>query len=102
MTQEIHVGDIGTSFELQLKDGATIIDVSGATSAVIVFYKPNKSVVAKNASLVTDGTDGKIAYVTQSGDLDTSGTWKLQAEITLPSGSWHSDIHSFTVAANLR
>ncbi len=105
--EEIHVGDIGTSFEITLYDDSAVVDVSGATSKEILFKKPTVDgvegdTVTKTADFTTDGTDGSVKYVTvDANDLDVAGTWKIQAKVTLPGGTWSSNIDSFKVYANL-
>lgn len=103
---EIHQGDIGTVFELTLYDDTVIVDVSTATTKEVIFQKPTVNgvagaVVTKTAQFKTDGTDGIIQYTTILDDLDTVGNWKVQAKVTLPSGTWRSDISKFRVHKNL-
>jgi hypothetical protein len=101
MTAEIHVGDIGTVFEATIMDGKEIVSVSGAITKKLIFRKTDLTVIEKDAEYVSNGLDGKIKYTTVSGDLDQKGVWKFQGFVQLPSGSWHSDIHNFTVSDNL-
>jgi hypothetical protein len=68
---EVHVGDVGTVFRLTLSDGSTIVDASGATTKEILFRKPSGAVVTKSAAFTTDGTDGKIEYVTAAEPVRT-------------------------------
>lgn len=98
---EIHKDDIGTVFTLTVKDGSTVVNVASASSKVIKFRKQSGTILSKTAEFVTDGTDGKIKYTTIAGDLDESGPWTFQAVLTFASGTWSSDIHKFTVHANL-
>ena len=99
---EIHLGDIGTIFEITLMDGASVVDISTQTLMQIKFKKPKSAVVTQTAVFKTDGTDGILQYVTVLDDLDELGTWKIQAYVELASGSKHnSDIGTFTVYANL-
>ena len=98
---EIHVGDIGTAFEITLKDCDVVVDVSTATVKQIIFKKPDKTVITKTADFKTDGTDGIIHYLTILDDLDLKGTWYVQAKVTLPTGTWSSDTSKFKVYANL-
>lgn len=100
--QEIHVGDIGTIFRITIYDGGTTaLDVSTATSQEIIFLKPDGTTVTQTSSFYTDGTDGIIQYTTIANDLDAAGTWKLQAKVTLPGGTWSSCTQKFKVYANL-
>jgi hypothetical protein len=98
----IHLNDIGTVFEVTLKDETgAVLDVSSATVKQIVFQKPDKSLLTKTATFSSTGSDGKIRYVSQAGDLDQPKSWQIQAKVTMPSGSWSSDIGTFTVDKNL-
>lgn len=103
---EVHIGDIGTVFRVTLNDcgGGTpvVVDVSSATTKQILFTKPDKTVLTKDATFTTDGTDGQIEYASIDGDLDAKGTWKIQARIVFPNGSkWSSDVSKFKVYPNL-
>ena len=98
---EIHVGDIGTIFEVTIKDGASTLNVAGASTKQIIFKRPDNQTVAKAASFKTDGSDGILQYTTVSGDLNQNGTWSLQANLVLAAGTWRSDITTFEVHANL-
>lgn len=100
---EIHVADVGTAFVCTIvdEDGA-VVDVSSATVKQLWFQKPDQSTVAFDAAFVTDGTDGKIRYVTSAAsDLDQSGGWKLQGHVAFGGYVLHSDVHKFKVFANL-
>lgn len=93
--------DIGTVFEVIIKDGTAIVDISGATTKQIIFKKANGETVTKTATFKTDGTDGKIQYTTVTNDLDVEGTWEIQAFVILASGEWMSDVSRFVVNRNL-
>ena len=102
---EIRISDIGTKFLVTMKDGSSTVDISGtgatAANKRIIFKKPSGSTLDKAASFNTDGTDGKLYYTTESGDLDEDGIWKLQAKVIIGSQTFHSDIHTFKVHRNL-
>lgn len=99
--QQIHLNDIGTVFEVTIKDCDTPVDISTATAKQIIFMKPDGTTTAKTADFTTDGTDGKIRYIATTGDLNLSGGWKIQAKVTLPAGTWYSNIEKFKVWTNL-
>lgn len=103
---EVHVGDIGTVFRITLKDKQcdgtmVILDVSAASKLDIIFRAPNGIKKTKSANFTTDGSDGKIEYISLDGDIDSAGEWKIQVYLELPSGKWSSDIGSFYVYENL-
>jgi hypothetical protein len=101
MASEIHVNDIGTRFLATIKDDGVVVDVSNASVINMIFKKPDDQVVYKSASLLTDGVDGKIYYDTVAGDLDEAGQYKLQGRVSLPSGTYFTDIYTFQVHCNL-
>ena len=103
MACKIHVGDIGTIFEVEIVDcDATVISVQSATVKQIIFRKPDGTTVVKSAVFTTDGADGLIQYTIVADDLDMSGTnWHIQGFVVLPSGEWYSNYGQFTVWDNL-
>lgn len=98
---EIHLGDIGTVFEITVMDGSVVVDISTATTTEFVFEKPSNATVTQTAVFVTDGTDGELEYTTVADDLDEVGSWRLQVYIVMPSWTGRSDIGSFEVHKNL-
>jgi hypothetical protein len=103
MASEIHYGDIGVNFNITVMNGAVPLDVSNADNIYIIFQKPdmNAASVIKTASLVTNGTDGKIKYTTVSGDLDQIGTWQIQARVNFGISVFSTDIQKFKVYRNI-
>ena len=101
MSGEIHVGDIGTEFRITILDNGSAIDISGATSLVIIIKKPDGTSITTTGNLYTDGTDGIMYYRVVSGDLDQSGIYKIQAYVEISGGSYYSSIGSFSVKCNL-
>ena len=94
---KIRVGDIGTVVELTIADQDGIVDLTGATTKDFRFENALKTTFVKASTFVTDGTDGKLKYAFIASDLDVAGSWKVQAEIVLPSGTWTSGALSFSV-----
>ena len=99
---EIHVGDVGTNFVVILYDpNSELVDLSGATDITVRFRNPSGESADKEAELFSDGTDGKILYVLEDGDIDISGTWSYQVIVTTVTGLWHTNIVNFTVYPNI-
>ena len=104
MACEIHLNDIGTAFQLTIYDcqvPPVIIDISSASVKEVKFRRPNYTSFTKTGTFVTDGTDGQVEYITLDLDLDAEGTWEIQAKVTLPTGTWSSDIQTFEVKGNI-
>jgi len=102
MSCEIHYNDIGTEFRATIVDcNEVAINISLATELYLIFKKPSGASVTQTASFTDDGSDGQISYTTVDGDLDEIGTWKIQAEIVAPNGTWRSVIKSFKVYRNI-
>ncbi len=98
---DIHLGDVGTIFEVVVQDAGTPLDISANTEILIIFQKPDGTPVSKTAVFSTDGTDGKMRYVSVTDDLDQIGGWKLQGKITLPAWTGKTGTGEFEVAKNL-
>lgn len=101
MPAEIHHFDEGTVFEAQLVDGAAILPLTAALTRELLFQKPDGTLVTKPAVLSTDGTDGKMEYVSEPGFLDQTGIWRWQPYVVFAAGEWHGDTHVFAVVPNL-
>lgn len=102
MATEVHVADIGTSFEEQILDAqGEAIDISSASPIAYKFEKPDGTVLSRTGSLLNDGTDGWAVYETVLGDLDVSGFYRLQVYVTIGSDVFHSNIKMFRVWPNL-
>ncbi len=79
----IYIGDVGTRIDV---DCGT--DISAATSISLKVKKPDNTLVTWNASIITkNGKTRYLRYVTQSGDIDQSGSYKVQASVTMPEWS---------------
>jgi len=104
MAAEIRYGDVGAQFNFTITkaDGSVEEGLATATSKTVIFTKPNGTSITKDLSLTTDGTDGKVYYVTVEGDLDVVGIWRLQVAFTLSGGNhFKTNIRTFKVHANL-
>lgn len=88
---KVYTGDVGT--EIVLDCG---VDVSTATVRKILVKKPGGA--AAEWPAVADGTN-RIKYVTVAGDLDTTGTWYLQAYVEMPGWQGRGGTASLVVAA---
>lgn len=103
--EEVRYNDIGTVFLITVNDyvnGAlSPLDLSSATSLQIILKSPSGLTYTKTASFYTNGTDGKIVYTTINGDLNETGTWNIQSKVTIPAGTFRSDISTFKVYENL-
>lgn len=99
--REIHQYDIGTTFRFTILDDDEVFPLNDASVIKFKFYKPSSDVVEKTATLVTDGLDGKMQYITGTNDLDETGMWRLQGYIEKPSWKGHTDIWEFRVHENV-
>ena len=98
---EIHKGDIGTQFTVTVQDGPTVVDISTASTKQLIFKKPGGTILTKSTAFVTDGTDGKMQYVSVDGDLSDDGVWKMQGKVIIGGNTFSTDITSFKVYRNL-
>lgn len=99
---DIQVGAIGVTFQLIVRSKDGIVDLSSATAKAIYYKKPDDTSGSWVASFTSDGTDGKIEYITTSvNDLNQEGIWQIQGYVSMPDFTGRSTISSFEVNANL-
>jgi len=98
MTQ---VNDIKVRLIVTMYEDGAVLDISTATAKSIIFRKPDGTIIEESATFLTDGTDGKIYYDTISTDLDLSGTYKVQGEVSINGGTYRGSVSSFSVKCNL-
>ena len=79
---EITENDIGTDLEIDVEESDVALDVSSATALAIVLKSPAGVESTKTASNVTDGVNGKIHYLTVSGDINEVGVWSYRGKVT--------------------
>lgn len=99
---QIHVGDIGTAFIATVYDeNSEVEDISTASSLAMTFKKPSGETLTVTAELYTDGTDGKMSYITEDGDIDETGLWQVQGVVIIGTTTFHTSIYNFKVIGNL-
>ena len=96
------LGDVGTSFAHTLKDqDGNYVDVATAQSRVMTFSRPDSSSFVRNP--IPTGRPGEVEYVTQPGDINQTGVWKVQTRVVLAGGEgpFSSPVRTFQVWASL-
>ena len=96
------VGDVGVQLVVQVLDQDGVpVDVSTASSLVIRIGYPDGTSADRTASLLTTGTDGRIKYLTISGDLPQAGDHSIQARVTIAGSLKSSQLGMFVVNQNI-
>ena len=100
MTETININDIGTDLQITVTETDVAVDISSAAALAMILTKPSGATVTKTALLLNDGTDGKLHYTTESGDIDEVGNWTYHGRVTFGAGSvFHTtNPQTFTVA----
>ena len=95
----VRQGDVGIVFEITIIDENGAVDISNSPMHMMIFGRPVVGWFTRQADFVTDGTDGKIQYKTQPGDLDKAGEWRLQAKVALPTfvDTFYTEMAKFMV-----
>lgn len=101
MTSTVSTNNAGLKLIVTASNNDKPIDLSDAISLLIYIKKPNGTLLEKQAALLTNGLDGKIYYITQQGDLDISGIYKIQGKILADGAMYYTDIVNFSVFCNL-
>lgn len=95
--KSIHVDDFGWVAKLRIVQDETPVDISGYTTRLIIFVKPDGTEVEKTATFSTDGTDGYLQYTVEDGVIDVRGSWKVRARVSHASAELTSNYVRFDV-----
>src|SRR5215475_12578876 len=75
-----------------------VMDLSNASTKNLIFKRPNGQQFTKPAQFVTNGTDGKLKYVTTTADDTTpAGAWRIQADVIKPDYEGRSQVGLYYV-----
>lgn len=99
--QNIHVDDYGWAGRLRLVQDKQVQNISSFTTRQFIFKPPTGAVKVKTAAFDTDGANGILKYVIESGVLDQVGEWKVQARVAKSGAEITSDEITFTVNSRL-
>lgn len=103
---EIHVGDIGTVYHVEITDSCQPFDPSDADIAQLIFQMPNGVILRKDATVTTEGSPADawfLDYEVMPGDgvgspgefHDNPGPLAVQAYLHFADGTqWHSNIQT--------
>lgn len=99
----IQQNDSGIVLLVTVKDQETNLpkDISSATNILILLKTGNNPKSSLAASFVTDGSDGKVQYTIQDGDLSISGNWLIQVSYMLSGKQRYTSEDVFVVSPNL-
>ena len=101
MASGIHEGDIGTKLLVTVTDNGVVVDIGPATTLQIFIKKPDGALLTRTGVLDSDGSDGKMYYITVAGDMDVAGNYKIQGHVFLAAGSYYTSTETFKVHCNL-
>lgn len=100
--KEIRLNDVGVRIKATIYDlDGNVVDLSSYTTLTFNFEKPDGSIIPKTASLSTDGMDGQVEYITESGVIDQIGIWNFQVYVVLGVNSYSSTETRFRVTRKL-
>lgn len=102
MAKEVRFGDVGTVVVATITDDGVPLDISTASAMAMFFTKPSGVVIERTAGLYSDGSDGKIKYVSTAADWDEVGKWDFQAYLTIGTYRLKSKISTFYVERVLK
>lgn len=96
---EIRLKDAPVRFTVTCKDPSTgaAVDISLASALQFYFRRPDDSSFARTGSFTSNGSDGKVYYVTQSDEINQVGIWEYQLYVTLSGGVLHTEMGKFRV-----
>ena len=98
----IQAGATNLALKLQIREGNSPLDISTASTKIIVLEKPDSTLISASASFFTDGADGILVYYTSgSTDLEQEGDYNMQSYLVMAGFSGYTTPVTFTVYPNL-
>jgi hypothetical protein len=98
MADKMYVGDIGTALVADI--GA---DIDGATDTKLLVLKPDGTEEEWPADIFEiDGQKNYLRYLTEAGDFDQAGKYKIQAYLSKDGWSGKGETDRFKVYAKFR
>lgn len=91
----IYIGDIGTKISLDIGE-----DISASTVRRIYYLRPNPDGREGYWEATLDTDNQTLYYITESGDLNVFGAWKLQGYVSMPE--WRGLSKTVTLVVNKR
>ena len=101
MTDEVHVGDIGTIIRISIVERSLPLDLTDATVIKIKFKKKDRSTFMVDGSVYGPATDGVIQCISDTTYFTSKGKVSVQVYIEYPSGKWHTSEAEFEVFENI-
>jgi len=92
-------GMVGAVLTITVVENNAPLSLVAATTKQILITQPAGTVLTKNASFLTDGSDGVLTYTTIAGDLDMDGgTHQMRAYLVITGGiTGYSHTENFEV-----
>jgi len=102
INRDLHEGDVDTAIEIAVVEedvsGDLVpVNISSATILQIKFISPDDTQITKTAVFSTDGSDGKMKYVTETGFLTPHGVWRKMGYLSMPNWTGHTEMSVFYV-----
>lgn len=97
-------GQYGESVILQVVDSnGNSIDISGyiTSKKVTIQDKSGLKALTYDAIFSDDGTDGKIYFVPEDGDIDRPGEWTGQIELKSPTSVRYTSLFTMDIEKRL-
>lgn len=88
MAFNIKQNDTSPSLGAQLLDGSKqIIDLTGCSVRFHMKIAGSTTVAVDGTAVVTNGTEGRVAYEWSTGDTQTAANYQGEFEVTYPNGT---------------
>lgn len=99
---DIQMDQVGVKFEIELRDEAEILfDLTNQSGIYFIFQKPDTSKLRQSGSISGNPVNGRVIYVSKTGDLDQTGRWSYQSQLLLPGKVYFTEVEHFKVKDNL-
>lgn len=102
MSDEVHIGDVGTIVRISITENGSPLDLTDATVIKIKFERKDRTSFQVEGSVYGPAIDGVVQCVSDATYFTGKGKMTVQVYVEYPSGKWHTSEAEFEVFENIQ
>jgi hypothetical protein len=101
MTDEVHIGDVGTIIRISITEQGSPLDLTDASVIKVKMKRKDRSTKEVDGTPYGPEIDGVVQCISDATYFTTKGKTTGQVYLEYPSGKWHTSDFEFEVYDNI-
>jgi hypothetical protein len=101
MSDEVHLGDIGTIIRISITEQGDPLDLTDASVIKIKMERKDRSTLFVDGAVYGNPLNGQVQCVSDDTYFTIKGKTTGQVYLEYPSGQWHTSEFEFEVFENI-